>query len=146
MFHFLPLAIRYDGSAPRGGHGYQVHVGPMYSDARGSVKSSLRMRTLHPALLLNYLSLPPTEKSGWRRCAARAAFWASRHRRTQWRRAFAGAASADRRPRVGVGARDAETALHPACTCRLGVDALAVVAPTACACTAWMDCAWWMPL
>ncbi|GBL19794.1 oxygen-dependent choline dehydrogenase [Anaerolineaceae bacterium] len=28
MFHFLPLAIRYDGSAPRGGHGYQVHVGP----------------------------------------------------------------------------------------------------------------------
>ena len=38
MFHFLPLAIRYDGSAPAGGHGYQVHVGPMYSDARGSVK------------------------------------------------------------------------------------------------------------
>ena len=37
MFHFLPLAIRYDGSAPQG-HGYQVHVGPMYSDARGSVK------------------------------------------------------------------------------------------------------------
>ncbi len=38
MFHFLPLAIRYDGSAPAGGHGYQVHIGPMYSDARGSVK------------------------------------------------------------------------------------------------------------
>ena len=37
MFHFLPLAIRYDGSAPAGDHGYQVHVGPMYSDARGSV-------------------------------------------------------------------------------------------------------------
>ena len=37
MFHFLPVAIRYDGSAPQG-HGYQVHVGPMYSDARGSVK------------------------------------------------------------------------------------------------------------
>ena len=38
MFHFLPLAVRYDGTAPKGGHGYQVHVGPMYSDARGSVK------------------------------------------------------------------------------------------------------------
>src|SRR5487761_1676475 len=38
MFHFLPIAIRYDGSAPAGGHGYQVHIGPMYSDARGSVK------------------------------------------------------------------------------------------------------------
>ena len=39
MFHFLPIAIRYDGSPPPGGekfeHGYQVHVGPMYSDARG---------------------------------------------------------------------------------------------------------------
>ena len=36
MFHFLPIAVRYDGSAPAGGDGYQVHVGPMYSDARGS--------------------------------------------------------------------------------------------------------------
>ena len=41
MFHFLPVAIRYDGSSPAGGHGYQVHVGPMYSDARGSVKITL---------------------------------------------------------------------------------------------------------
>ena len=38
MFHFLPLAIRYDGTATPGHDGYQVHVGPMYSDARGSVK------------------------------------------------------------------------------------------------------------
>ena len=38
MFHFLPIAIRYDGSAPAGGHGYQVHIGPMYSDSRGWVQ------------------------------------------------------------------------------------------------------------
>ena len=37
MFHFLPLAIRYDGSAGAAGHGYQVHIGDL-SDARGSVK------------------------------------------------------------------------------------------------------------
>ena len=37
MFHFLPIAIRYDGSVPEGGHGYQVHVGPMYSNSRGTV-------------------------------------------------------------------------------------------------------------
>ena len=30
MFHFLPIAVRYDGSSPAGGHGYQVHIGPMY--------------------------------------------------------------------------------------------------------------------
>jgi choline dehydrogenase len=38
MFHFLPIAIRYDGSSPAGGHGYQVHIGPMYSNSMGSVK------------------------------------------------------------------------------------------------------------
>ena len=38
MFHFLPIAVRYDGSAPAGDHGYQVHIGPMYSNSRGSVK------------------------------------------------------------------------------------------------------------
>ena len=56
MFHFLPIAIRYDGTAPAGGHGYQVHVGPMYSNARGSVKSCRRDPTVHPALRFNYLS------------------------------------------------------------------------------------------
>src|SRR5690348_2494640 len=38
MFHFLPVAVRYDGSVPSEGHGYQVHVGPMYADTRGHVK------------------------------------------------------------------------------------------------------------
>ena len=56
MFHFLPLAIRYDGSAPKGGHGYQVHVGPMYSDARGTIKIKSTDPTVHPAMQFNYLS------------------------------------------------------------------------------------------
>ena len=55
MFHFLPIAIRYDGTAPQG-HGYQVHVGPMYSDARGSVKIVSTDPRRHPALRFNYLS------------------------------------------------------------------------------------------
>ena len=40
MYHFLPIAVRYDGTLPPGGggHGYQVHVGPMYSDVRGTVQ------------------------------------------------------------------------------------------------------------
>ena len=56
MFHFLPIAIRYDGSAPAGGHGYQVHIGPMYSDARGSVRITSTDPAVHPALRFNYLS------------------------------------------------------------------------------------------
>ena len=56
MLHFLPLAIRYDGSSPAEGHGYQVHIGPMYSDARGSVKIISRDPHVHPALRFTYLS------------------------------------------------------------------------------------------
>src|SRR5205807_9858900 len=56
MFDFLPLAIRYDGSKPAQKHGYQVHVGPMCSDARGSVKITSTDPRVHPALRFNYLS------------------------------------------------------------------------------------------
>ena len=56
MFHFLPLAIRYDGTAGAKGHGYQVHVGPMYSDARGTLTLTSTDPHDHPALRFNYLS------------------------------------------------------------------------------------------
>ncbi len=38
MFHFLPIAVRYDGQKAAVSYGYQVHVGPMYSNSRGSLK------------------------------------------------------------------------------------------------------------
>jgi choline dehydrogenase len=58
MFHFLPIAVRYDGTLPEGGggHGYQVHIGPMYSDARGTVKITGTDPRAKPALRFNYLS------------------------------------------------------------------------------------------
>src|SRR2546422_2052528 len=55
MFHFLPIAVRYDGTAPQG-HGYQLHVGPMYSDARGTLKIRSADPREKPALRFNYLS------------------------------------------------------------------------------------------
>jgi choline dehydrogenase len=64
MFHFLPIAIRYDGTAPAGGHGYQVHIGPMYSDARGTVKIRSTDPNEHPALRFNYLSTE-TDRREW---------------------------------------------------------------------------------
>ena len=62
MFHFLPIAIRYDGSAPAGGHGYQVHVGPMYSDARGSVRSRPPIRPSIPRC--GSTTCPPRRTAG----------------------------------------------------------------------------------
>jgi choline dehydrogenase len=63
MFHFMPMAIRYDASAPAGGHGYQVHIGPMYSDSRGSVKITSLDPRVHPSLRFNSLSTDQDRQS-----------------------------------------------------------------------------------
>jgi choline dehydrogenase len=130
MFHFLPLAIRYDGSAPAAKHGYQVHVGPMYADTRGSVKITSTDPLVHPALRFNYLSTP-NDRREWVeavRCA----------RNILTQPAFDPYNGGETSPGPAVQsdgevldwvARDAETALHPSCTCKLGTDELSVVDP-----------------
>jgi len=121
MFHFLPLAIRYDGTGPKGGHGYQVHVGPMYSDARGSVTITSTDPHVHPALRFNYLS---TEQD--RREWVEAVRVARRLLNQPGLEPFNGGETS---PGSSVEtdveildwvARDAETALHPSCTARMG--------------------------
>jgi choline dehydrogenase-like flavoprotein len=62
MFHFLPMAIRYDGSAPLRGHGYQVHVGPMYSNSRGKLKIKSPNPMIKPQIYFNYLSTKEDRK------------------------------------------------------------------------------------
>ncbi len=130
MFHFLPLAIRYDGSSPKGGHGYQVHVGPMYSDARGSVKIKSPDPTVHPALRFNYLSTAQDRREWIEaiRCA----------RKLLNQPAFSELSGGEISPGPNVEtdqeilewiAKDAETALHPSCTCRMGVDDMSVLDP-----------------
>ena len=130
MFHFLPLAIRYDGSAGAEGHGYQVHVGPMYSDARGSVRIVSTDPRVHPALRFNYLSTEQDRRE-WVE-AVRVA------RRILTQPAFGPYSTGELSPGPGVEtddeildwvARDAETALHPSCTARMGVDDASVVDP-----------------
>ena len=66
-YHFLPIAVRYDGKAAAGGHGFQVHVGPMRSKSRGSVtlRSANPMDT--PKILFNYMS-HPDDWDEFRRC------------------------------------------------------------------------------
>jgi choline dehydrogenase len=124
MFHFLPIAIRYDGSTPPGGHrhGYQVHVGPMYSNSRGSVKLKSADPTAKPALRFNYLSTEE-DRIEWIE-TVRAA------RTILDQPAFAPYSGGEISPGPSVDSddeildwvrRDAETALHPSCTCRMGV-------------------------
>ncbi len=130
MFHFLPLAVRYDGSVPVRGHGYQVHVGPMYSNARGSVKIKSADPRQHPALRFNYLSTDQDRRE-WVE-----AIRTARHILGQ--PAFAEFNDGEISPGPGVQsdaeildwvAHDGETAYHPSCTCKMGVDGMAVVDP-----------------
>ena len=130
MYHFLPLAIRYDGSAPVKGHGFQVHVGPMYSDVTGNVRIKSKDPFEKPELRFNYLS---TEND-----------------RKEWIEARSGQqkilnspsiqkfSSGEISPGPNVNtdkeildwvAKDAETALHPSCTCKMGVDKVSVIEP-----------------
>ena len=135
MFHFLPLAIRYDGTPASGGHGhgYQVHVGPMYSDARGTVRIRSTDARQHPELRFNYLSTDQDRRE-WVEAVT-----VARHILGQpaLERYDAGETSpgptveTERQILDWVG-HDAETALHPSCTTRMGtdVDDGAVVDPT----------------
>jgi choline dehydrogenase len=129
MFHFLPIAIRYDGSAPQG-HGYQVHVGPMYSDARGTIKIVSTDPHRHPALRFNYLTTDQDRREWVEaiRCA----------RKILTQPAFDPYNGGELSPGESVStdeevldwvARDAETALHPSCTCRMGVGEDSVTDP-----------------
>jgi choline dehydrogenase len=130
MFHFLPLAVRYDGSAPAGGHGYQVHVGPMSSDARGSLRITSADVRVHPELRFDYLSTAQDRRE-WVEAVR-----VSRDILSQPAMAPFDAGELSPGPAVetdeqilGWVAREAETALHPSCTARMGTDERSVVDP-----------------
>ena len=122
MFHFLPIAVRYDGSVPEGGHGYQVHVGPMYSNARGTVQIVSDDPRVKPALRFNYLSTDEDRRE-WTEAVRHA-----RHILNQPAMDPFNGGEVSPGPEVSTDAeildwvrRDAETALHPSCTARMGL-------------------------
>lgn len=134
MFHFLPIAIRYDGSKPaeteHGIHGYQVHIGPMYADTRGHVHIRSTDPYEHPSILFNYLSTD-NDKREWVEMVRAA-------RGILEQPAFASFNGGEISPGPSVETdeeilewvrRDGETALHPSCTAKLGTDESAVVDP-----------------
>jgi choline dehydrogenase len=130
MFHFLPIAVRYDGTAPAGGHGYQVHIGPMYSNSRGSVKAVSADVRDKPALTFNYLSTIE-DKREWVEAVSAA-------RKILGQPAFDPFNGGEISPGPQVATdeqvldwvrKDGETAYHPSCTCKMGTDSMSVVDP-----------------
>lgn len=130
MFHFLPLAIRYDGSSPGSGHGYQVHVGPMYSDARGSIKIGSTNPHDKPKLRFNYLSTEQDRRE-WVEAVRRARDILNQPAMERFNggEISPGLEVETEEEILDWVARDGETALHPSCTCKMGVDEMAVISP-----------------
>jgi choline dehydrogenase len=67
QYHFLPIAVRYDGKAVAAGHGFQAHVGPMRSKSRGSVTLRSGNPADAPVIRFNYMS-HPEDWDDFRRC------------------------------------------------------------------------------
>ena len=67
QYHFLPIAVRYDGKAAAEGHGFQAHVGPMRSKSRGRVSLTSADPDDNPKIVFNYMS-EPEDWEEWRRC------------------------------------------------------------------------------
>ncbi|CCH79504.1 Choline dehydrogenase [Nostocoides japonicum T1-X7] len=135
MFHFLPIAIRYDGSKPAesdyGVHGYQVHIGPMYADTRGHVRIRSTDPFEHPSIQFNYLSTE-TDRKEWVEMVRAA-------RTILGQPAFEAFSGGEISPGSAVETdeeildwvrRDAETALHPSCSAKMGIDDDAVTDPS----------------
>jgi len=132
QFHFLPIAVRYDGKAAAEGHGFQAHVGPMRSPSRGAVTLRSANPADDPVIRFNYMS----EAQDWedfRKCIRLT-------REIFAQDAFAPYVRHEIQPGAAVQSDDelddfirehAESAYHPCGTCKMGraSDPMTVVDP-----------------
>ncbi len=132
QYHFLPLAVAYDGSALATEHGFQAHVGPMRSKSRGDVRLASANAADAPKIRFNYMS-HPDDWQEMRACVrltreifAQPAFDPYRGREIQ------PGADVITDDAIDAFIRDkVESAYHPCGTCRMGSpdDPASVVGP-----------------
>lgn len=130
QLHFLPLAIRYDGSRPSAGHGFQAHVGPLRPIARGHVRAVSAMPHTPPEIVFNYMA--HAEDRSQMRAAIRLAREIVAQNAFGPYRSRELAPGAEHQTNAALDAfvrREAESAYHPACSCKMGLrsDPMAVV-------------------
>lgn len=128
QYHFLPIAMNYDGSNPAGSHGFQAHVGPMRSQSRGEITLASADPKAPPRIVFNYMSQEADRQE------FRAAIRLTREVFAQ--KAFDPYRGAELAPGPEVQSdqeidafvrRHVESAYHPSCTCKMGTDSMAVV-------------------
>ena len=134
QFHFLPMAVSYDGSSLAREHGFQAHVGPMRSKSRGSVRLASADPLAAPRIRFNYMS-HPDDWADMRACVrlTRELFAQPAFKRYYAHEIQPGAQLTSDADLDAFIARKVESAYHPSCSCRMGAagDPLAVVDPEA---------------
>lgn len=128
QYHFLPVAINYNGSNAVEEHGFQAHVGSMRSPSRGRIRLKSLNPHAHPSILFNYMS----HEQDWqefrdgiritREIMHQPALDEYRGREISPSRHAQTDAELDEFVR-----NHAETAYHPSCSCKMGMDDMAVV-------------------
>ena len=128
QFHFLPVAINYNGSNAVNEHGFQAHVGSMRSPSRGRIQLKSKDPRQHPSILFNYMS----HEQDWQEF--RDAIRITREIMAQpaldpYRgREISPGAHVQSDAELDAFIREhAETAFHPSCSCKMGEDDMAVV-------------------
>lgn len=132
QYHFLPIAVRYDGKTAAEGHGFQAHTGPMRSSSRGAVTLASNDPKAAPNILFNYMS-EPGDWEDFRKCIRLT-------REIFAQNAFAPYVGKEIQPGVNMQSdaqlddfirEHAESAYHPCGTCKMGAvdDPMAVVDP-----------------
>lgn len=121
QYHFLPMAVSYDGSSLAKEHGFQAHVGPMRSKSHGWVRLASARIEDHPKILFNYMS-HPDDWVEMRACVRLTRELFAQHSFDPYRgREIQPGAAVQTDQQIDDFIRQhVETAYHPSCTCKMG--------------------------
>ncbi|NRA59952.1 MAG: choline dehydrogenase [Psychrobium sp.] len=130
QYHFLPAAMRYDGKEAFSGHGFQVHIGHNKPKSRGSIKALSSDPKAHPQIRFNYLE-HEEDREAFRACVRLTREIINQSALDKYR-------GEEIQPGINVQTDEeidtfvrqfVESAYHPSCSCKMGVDELSVVDP-----------------
>jgi choline dehydrogenase len=130
QYHFLPGAITYDGTVAFKGHGFQVHVGHNKPTSRGHVRVTSKDIKQHPDILFNYLETEE-DKQGFRDCVRLTREIMSQAAMSRYRgEVIQPTDDVQDDDQIDAFVRDAvDSAYHPSCSCKMGIDPMSVVDP-----------------